>query len=284
VLSEPAFRCSCPSRKFPCKHALGLLLLLAEDAVPDGQRPEWVQEWLDSREQRAERAAARSARPDRPPDPEAQARRALRREERVAGGVEELRRWLADLVRRGLAEAQRESWEFFEQPAARMVDAQAPGLASRVRRIASARVGGDEWAQRTLEEAGLLGLLLEAYGRLDELPEATRVDVRQQIGWTVPSEQVLAGERVRDAWASLGQVVVEDERLRSQRTWLHGMRTGRSALLLAIAYVDARWNLTTTIPEPPASPGERLRVRVGRASAEAVVASSPATRRWASLR
>ncbi|MET9069159.1 SWIM zinc finger family protein, partial [Streptosporangium sandarakinum] len=26
-LSEPAYRCSCPSRKFPCKHALGLLLL-----------------------------------------------------------------------------------------------------------------------------------------------------------------------------------------------------------------------------------------------------------------
>ena len=47
-LPEPAFKCSCPSRKFPCKHALALLLLFAEDAVPDGQRPEWVQEWLDA--------------------------------------------------------------------------------------------------------------------------------------------------------------------------------------------------------------------------------------------
>jgi len=26
-LSGPAYRCSCPSRKFPCKHALALLLL-----------------------------------------------------------------------------------------------------------------------------------------------------------------------------------------------------------------------------------------------------------------
>jgi hypothetical protein len=26
-LSEPAFRCSCPSRKFPCKHGLALGLL-----------------------------------------------------------------------------------------------------------------------------------------------------------------------------------------------------------------------------------------------------------------
>src|SRR5919204_1955012 len=29
-LAEPAFRCTCPSRKLPCKHALALLLLLAE--------------------------------------------------------------------------------------------------------------------------------------------------------------------------------------------------------------------------------------------------------------
>ncbi len=28
-LSEPAFKCSCPSRKFPCKHALALMLLRA---------------------------------------------------------------------------------------------------------------------------------------------------------------------------------------------------------------------------------------------------------------
>ncbi|HEY6892487.1 MAG TPA: SWIM zinc finger family protein, partial [Solirubrobacter sp.] len=28
-LAGPAFKCSCPSRKFPCKHALALLLLWA---------------------------------------------------------------------------------------------------------------------------------------------------------------------------------------------------------------------------------------------------------------
>ena len=27
--SEPAFRCTCPSRKFPCKHGLALMLLLS---------------------------------------------------------------------------------------------------------------------------------------------------------------------------------------------------------------------------------------------------------------
>lgn len=235
-LPEPAFKCSCPSRKFPCKHALGLLLVWSStDAVPVAERPGWVEEWLASREQRAERSAARAERPAKPPDPEAQAKRAARREERVADGVEELRRWLADLVRRGLADAQRESWRFFEQPAARMVDAQASGLASRVRRMGAALGAGEAWADRMLEEASLLQLLLDAYARGDSLPDALRADVRQLIGWTVPAEEVLAGEPVRDDWAVLGQVVVEDDRLRAQRTWLRGEQSGRDALILAFA-------------------------------------------------
>ncbi|CAA9471384.1 MAG: FIG01127675: hypothetical protein, partial [uncultured Solirubrobacteraceae bacterium] len=63
-LAEPAFRCSCPSRKFPCKHALGLLLLAVEQpaAVPAGEPPERVTEWLEGRAGRVEQAAARRER------------------------------------------------------------------------------------------------------------------------------------------------------------------------------------------------------------------------------
>jgi SWIM zinc finger len=237
-LSEPAFKCSCPSRKFPCKHALGLLLLRATNdaAVPQAaERPEWVQEWLASREQRAERAAIRTERAAKPPDPEAQAKRAAQREDRVARGADELRRWLADLVRRGLADAQRQPWRFWDETAARMVDAQAGGLASRVRRMGSVVAAGDAWADRLLEQAALLQLLLEAYARLDELPPPLREDVRQLVGWTVATEDVLAGERVRDVWAVVGQITAEDDRLRSQRTWLRGLNTHRDALVLAFA-------------------------------------------------
>ena len=48
TISEPAFRCSCPSRKFPCKHGLGLLLLLADQPALFKQQepPAWVADWL----------------------------------------------------------------------------------------------------------------------------------------------------------------------------------------------------------------------------------------------
>nr|EIF91997.1 hypothetical protein [Streptomyces tsukubensis NRRL18488] len=52
----PAYKCSCPSRKFPCKHALGLLLLWAGDAeaMADETVPDWAGQWLEPRRERAE--------------------------------------------------------------------------------------------------------------------------------------------------------------------------------------------------------------------------------------
>ena len=64
-LDGPAYRCSCPSRKFPCKHALGLLLLWAADGVPDADEPaDFAAAWAATRDDRADQR--RSARPVRP--------------------------------------------------------------------------------------------------------------------------------------------------------------------------------------------------------------------------
>ena len=91
-LSGPAYRCSCPSRKFPCKHALALLLLWSDGVVAaDGDPPEWVRVWLATREA----APASSPGPKPPADPAAALRRAEQREARVAVGLTELDRWLA---------------------------------------------------------------------------------------------------------------------------------------------------------------------------------------------
>jgi hypothetical protein len=228
-LHGTAFQCTCPSRKLPCKHALGLMLLWVQDpaAVPSGTPPEWVSEWLGGRKPRAARGS------EAPRDPEAAARRAAQREERVAAGVQDLRLWLADLARGGLAAAQARPYGFWDGFAARLVDAQAPGLASRVRwlgGIAAARA--DTWPERLLEELGLLFLVCEAHERpLDEL----RADVRALVGWTTPREEVLAGPRVRDRWAVLARELDEQDRLRVQRTWLWGLDGGRPALLLDFA-------------------------------------------------
>ena len=62
-LSEPAFKCSCPSRKFPCKHGLGLFLLFAEqpEQFSEDALPDWVEEWLQKRETREQVKAEKKA-------------------------------------------------------------------------------------------------------------------------------------------------------------------------------------------------------------------------------
>lgn len=234
-LDEPAFKCSCPSRKFPCKHALALLLLFAEASArfTAGAEPEWVRAWLDGRAERSENKAAKvKASAEAPVDVAAQAKRAAIRDDRVRQGVAECRTWLDDLVRRGLAAAQGNAHAECERVAARMVDAQAPGLAGMVRRIARTMSSGAGWEVRTLEHLGRVHLLLEAAGRMGELPEELAGDVRAALGYSQPKEVVLAQQGVADVWAVVGQSHEDDGRLTVRRTWLWGTRTARAALVL----------------------------------------------------
>jgi len=106
----PAYQCSCPSRKFPCKHALGLFLLWAgtDGTVPRGQAPDWAEQWIEGRRQRAQekRTAGGASGASSSGDPEAARRRAERRAERITAGAAELEQRLADLLRGGLASAE----------------------------------------------------------------------------------------------------------------------------------------------------------------------------------
>jgi hypothetical protein len=79
---------------------------------------------------------------------------------------------------------------------------------------------------------GKLELIIQAFRRLDQIDPALQHDVRQLVGWRLTKEEVSAlGEHVIDDWSILGQWVEEDQ-LRTQRTWLRGSRTGRTALVL----------------------------------------------------
>ena len=104
-----AFKCTCPSRKFPCKHGLGLLLLAVEqpDAVKIGDPPPWTAHWLATRRDKAEKKTAAAANkaesPDSPADAEAAAKRAAKRLAKMREGGAELGLWLVDQVRHGLA-------------------------------------------------------------------------------------------------------------------------------------------------------------------------------------
>ncbi|MGW3130463.1 SWIM zinc finger family protein [Streptomyces sp. NPDC001123] len=229
----PAYKCSCPSRKFPCKHALGLLLLWAgaDDSVPAAQQPpDWAEQWIAGRRERAEgkRAAGGGSSPAAA-DPEAARRRAEKRAERVTAGATELEQRLSDLLRGGLAAAEQAGYGLWEETAARMVDAQAPGLAARMRELGAIPGSGRGWPVRLLEECALLHLLDQGWLRRDRLPAGLAATVRSRIGLPAPAD----GPPVRDRWLVLAQYDTADAKLTTRRIWLYGADSGRTALLLS---------------------------------------------------
>lgn len=235
-LNGPAFRCSCPSRKFPCKHGLALLMIQAQNPqlFQATTPPAWVSEWLGSRADKAQQKEVRQAeKAAAPVDEQAQAKREAQRWQRMETAGQELQRWLCDQVSRGLGSLNAEVLQTWQTMAARMVDAQAPGLGVRIREAAAGIRDGEDWPERTLARLGLMQLACEALQRRASLPPALQAELRAMLGWPHDKAEVLEhGERVDDHWTVLGVVAQDrDDKLTERRVWLHGARSQRRALL-----------------------------------------------------
>jgi hypothetical protein len=121
-----------------------------------------------------------------------------------------------------------------------MVDAQAPGAARLVRRMAGIPASGDGWQDRLLDRLARLHLLIEGYKRIDALPLGTQADLRTLVGFPTKKEDLLLTQPgVKDRWLVLGCAEEEEDNLRQLRTWLRGLDTGRDAVVFAYAYGNA---------------------------------------------
>ncbi|NUP73625.1 MAG: SWIM zinc finger family protein, partial [Sinomonas sp.] len=211
-----------PSRKFPCKHALALLLLWArgEAAEAGAQTADFAQDWATERAQRS--TARERGEPRQPPDPVAQAKRLADRIALMDAGMADFSRWLTDLVRAGLAAARTQPYSWWDGTAARLVDAQLPGLAEQVRAMGSDVHARTDWTDYLLMHAGRWWALTKAWARRDELSTAELADLRAAIGWATPSAEVQAAESRPGPWLVLGAHRSDDDRLQQQRTWLRG--------------------------------------------------------------
>lgn len=249
-LSGPTFRCTCPSRKFPCKHGLALLLLRVDKPASFGRSPApgWVTEWLQSRAERErkreETVQKRAAAPaeaatgdDARAAAEREARRQAQRWQRIEQGAAELERWIADLMRRGLGSVAPDKLDDWHGMAARLVDAQAPGLAQRLKLAAACIGSGSHWPAQALRRLGLLVLAAHALRRRADLPAATQADLRTVVGWPLDKAELVSNaDRVDDRWYVLGCAIDErEDRLTERRVWLQGAG-GRRALLLDHAF------------------------------------------------
>jgi SWIM zinc finger len=244
-----AWRCTCPSRSHPCKHALALLIMWVKGQVPAAPAPPAVRSWSDGHVRQQSSAGSPTSEQPGPSPPSADhdadepsAAGAVdlerQRDERIArirAGLVELDRWLDDRLRTGLSDPALARYATWDDLAARLVDARAGALANRVRRLAGVVGARSDWHEVVLAELGVLHLLAAAGQRVPELPGALADSVATACGWQVRQADVLAGVPDTDTWVVAGRSDTREDRIEVRRTWVRGRASGRWAMVLAFA-------------------------------------------------
>lgn len=249
-LQQVAFKCSCPSRKFPCKHGLGLFLIFVRNPSlisKSESMPDWVSAWIEKRQEKAEKKqeAAQEA-----PDPEKAAKQSKQKEksqqkraEKIDEGIEELRLWLKDLLRLGFLGLPEKGEAPWLKMASRMIDAQAPGLAAMLRKIGNIDFqASNAWQAQLLHDIAELYLLMEAFRHREKLPPAQQEEIKSIIGFTLSQKELAEhpqAERIRDNWLVMSKEARKEEELTIHKNWLYGEKSRRLALILNFSHKHA---------------------------------------------
>ena len=236
-------KCTCPSRKFPCKHVLGLLWINAEGILPfaPAETPDWVTDWLGRRRGGGAPKPMAAAAPKDigvagapepeapvPEDPKAVARREAASAKRledtqraIIDALEALEQWIGDQLKSGLSAFIDDATARCRRIGARLVDGKAAALAGRIDELPArllALPAGDK-VRGAVVELGRLVLLARAF-RADPKD----VEVRRAIATAEAREAVIANPRalrVTGMWEVLAErVETRRDGLVSQTTWL----------------------------------------------------------------
>src|SRR5204862_338024 len=124
------------------------------------------------------------------------------------------------LARQGLAAATPAGYGFWDAPARRLIDAQAPGLARRVRALGSVIGNSMHAEEQAITELGRLYLLVAASQRRAELPSVWQEEIDAQLGWTIDQEELRKREGVNATWFVGAQTVREDEKILTRTSYL----------------------------------------------------------------
>lgn len=256
--TDHGYKCTCPSRKFPCKHSLALMWInaTAPDTFNEGTSPEWVTDWLGRRRKSGSSSGAPASSASgksinsatnvteeaKPEDPKALARKEAAQKKRVEdtqiaikNGLDELDQWVADQLRLGLAAFVDTATERCRRIAARMVDQKAAALASRIDEFPSRLMAlrSEERPEAAIRELGKLILLAKAWRANPTDPE-----IRRFVAISETRDQLLENKDVpviESRWEVLGEkITTRRDGLVSHSTWLLDVKSSseRFALLL----------------------------------------------------
>ena len=240
----PPLNAIVPVVNFPCKHAIGLLLIFisrSEAFAIKESGPEWVEEWLATRRSKTSTSVDPALVAQRQEKNAVQRLKTRsKRLEQMTQGVKDLETWLLDLVRQGLASTEQYDYNYWQEIAARMVDNKLGGVGLKIRSMPLLQGGNTEWPEQMLSELAELYLLARGLQNLEKLPEPLQDQLLAVAGLNTKKDDLLAQVGLEDIWMVLGQFTgVNIDNGTYRRTWLRGTKTDKKALLLEYDYRDA---------------------------------------------
>lgn len=252
--ADQGYKCTCPSRKFPCKHVLALMWMYADTPTDfgPGATPDWVSDWLGRRRKTGATSTpetstkgksltqAKMGEPEKPKDPKAEARAKAAAEKRAAdteaallGAMDDLETWIDDQLRTGLSGLLSDLAPRCRAIAARMVDGKAAGLAGRLDELPAELMSlpGEERLDALIGHLGKMVILARAFRADPQAPELRRV-----VASSEKREDIISAPdalKVNARWEVVGErIKTRRDGLVSQASWLLNLETGDFALLL----------------------------------------------------
>lgn len=243
---DHGYKCTCPSRKFPCKHVLALLWQFSDagSSFTESEVPQWVTDWLGRRRRAPtnNQAQEKKATPSKDINATAEASETLSAEELakkdaqqkqraaqskakteacVSDGLIEFQQWLDDQLVNGISQLIKEITERCRRIAARLVDAKATNFAARIDELPAKIMPlcSTLQPQAVYQELGKLALLSEAW-----FVDCDNIDVRRAIVTGETREQVLSNPhsvRVKGIWETVGErIETRKDGLIAHSKWL----------------------------------------------------------------
>lgn len=177
VPEAPVYRCTCPSRQFPCKHSLGLLYAFAQGKTFS------VAEVPEDLAAKRDKAAARVEKKKEAAEaPRTVNKSALAKKIKAQlAGIDLLEKLTQDLVRLGIGNTNAKTAQEVEEQAKQLGDAYLPGAQAALHRYTQLFHGDDGEETPSSEREAVYSEALDQLGRLSALVKQGRAYLNRRL-------------------------------------------------------------------------------------------------------
>jgi hypothetical protein len=249
-------KCSCPSRKSPCKHALALMLLYArgmDKSLISDELPDWAAGWINERIEKQDEPPVK----EKPPTVRKESSESLNKKlTSIANALHELAQWLEDKVREGIIVLLKDDMAVWKMRAARLSDAKV-GIEGIRRYILETGVlvekykyaGEETTVTHLLYRLGSIYLFCQAFQRRVDLPINLQKELIRFAGIAPKKAEILAQEpAVAGSWQVISSREFKDpfdNKINFRRNWLYAAEANTFALIIQSEFVGFKGNENT---------------------------------------